>query len=55
MLFGYWYTDRYTEWPLWGLSFPVIVIIIIMIAAAILLGGWVWDRKRKGKDPREKA
>ena len=54
-LFGYWYADRYTDWPLWSLSFPVIVIIIIVIVAAILLGGWVWDRKRKGKDSREKA
>ncbi len=53
-LFGYWYADRYTDWPLLSLSFPVIVIIIIAIAAAILLGGWVWDR-RKGKCPREKA
>ncbi|MFH1905934.1 MAG: hypothetical protein ABIL11_00895, partial [Chloroflexota bacterium] len=47
-LFGYWYADRYTEWPLWSLSFPVIVVIIIVIAAATLLGGWLWDRKRAG-------
>ena len=45
-LFGYWYTDRYTDWPLWSLSLPIIVMIIIVIAAAILLGGWVWEWRR---------
>ncbi|MDI6768592.1 MAG: hypothetical protein QMD04_02825 [Anaerolineales bacterium] len=49
VLFGYWYADRYTDWPLWSLSFLQVVLGIAFIGFLILLGGWGWDRREKRK------
>ena len=47
IVFGYWYASRY-----WLLGLPVIPVFgifgaILVVGCAILLGGWVWDRRIK--------
>jgi hypothetical protein len=47
VLFGYWYISRYA-----GLGLRVFHVLIVLaatavIGAAILIGGWLWDRRKK--------
>ena len=47
VVFGYWYASRY-----WLSGLPVIPVFVIfgailVVSGAILLGGWVWDRRNK--------
>ena len=52
VIFGYWYTARYTNWHAGQVHVFVILGAILVISAAILLGGWISDR-RKNPRPHE--
>ena len=47
LLFGYWYAARYTNWRAGQVHVFVILGVILVISAAILLGGWISDRRKK--------
>jgi hypothetical protein len=44
VLFGYWYISRYYGFSVFHIF--VVFAAIAVISAAILLGGWVWDRRQ---------
>jgi hypothetical protein len=45
-LFGYWYLARYTNWRAGQVHIFVVFGAIIILSAAILVAGWVGDRRR---------
>jgi hypothetical protein len=47
LIFGYWYAARYTNWRAGQVHVFVILGVILVISAAILLGGWISDRRKK--------
>jgi hypothetical protein len=51
-LFGYWYAARYTNWRAGQVHVFVILGLILVISCAIMLGGWLWDSRKK---PRQRS
>ena len=47
VLFGYWYAARYINWQAGQVHLFVILGAILGISSAIILGGWIWDRRKK--------
>jgi 4-amino-4-deoxy-L-arabinose transferase-like glycosyltransferase len=48
--FGYWYISRYSNWNMAVLNVTVVIAAILVLSAAVLLGGFLWDRRRpRGK------
>lgn len=45
-LFGYWYISRYAGLGLYVFHVFIIFAAIAVISAAILIGGWLWDRRQ---------
>jgi hypothetical protein len=46
VFFGYWYIARYTNWRAGQVHIFIIFAAIILVSAAILVGGWIRDRKK---------
>jgi hypothetical protein len=46
VLFGYWYFSRYTNLNLRIFNVFIVFAAIAFISAAILIGGWLWDRRQ---------
>ena len=44
--FGYWYIARYTHWRAGQVHIFVVIAAIVIVSAIILVGGWIWDRRR---------
>jgi hypothetical protein len=44
--FGYWYIARYTNWRAGQVHIFVIITAIVIVSGVILVGGWIWDRRR---------
>lgn len=47
VLFGYWYAARYTHWQAGQVHVFVVLGVILAISCVILVGGWIWDRRKK--------
>jgi peptidoglycan/LPS O-acetylase OafA/YrhL len=47
IFFGYWYAARYTNWRAGQVHIFVVIAAIVIVSAVILVGGWIWDRRRK--------
>jgi hypothetical protein len=47
VFFGYWYAARYTNWRAGQVHIFVVIAVIVIVSILILVGGWVWDRRRK--------
>ncbi len=47
VLFGYWYIARYTNWRAGQVHIFIVIAAIVIVSLLILVGGWVWDRRRK--------
>ena len=45
VLFGYWYFSRYTSVNLKIFNIFIVFAAIVVISLAILIGGWIWDRR----------
>ena len=45
LIFGQWYLSRYAHFGR-QLDFGLMVILILIIWGVIILGGWMWDRRR---------
>jgi len=46
LLFGYWYISRYAIQELRVVHIFIIFEAIAVISSAILIGGWLWDRRK---------
>jgi hypothetical protein len=46
-LFGYWYAARYANWRAGQVHVFVVLGLILVISCAIMLGGWLWDSRKK--------
>ena len=46
VFFGYWYAARYTKWEAGQVHIFVVIAAIVIVSALILVGGWMWDRRR---------
>jgi peptidoglycan/LPS O-acetylase OafA/YrhL len=44
--FGYWYIARYTKWRAGQVHIFVVIVAIVIASSAILVGGWILDRRR---------
>jgi peptidoglycan/LPS O-acetylase OafA/YrhL len=49
VLFGYWYASRYTPLPISVPHVMVVMAAIVLISLGILLGGWLWDRRKAAR------
>ena len=47
LFFGYWYIARYTHWQAGQVHIFVIFALIAVFGGLILVGGWLWDRRKK--------
>jgi hypothetical protein len=47
VFFGYWYAARYTNWRAGQVHIFFVIAAIVIVSILILVGGWVWDRRRK--------
>ena len=45
-LFGYWYISRYDVWGLKVYHLYIYMAAVTVISAAILIGGWLYDRRQ---------
>jgi hypothetical protein len=46
-LFGYWYIARYTHWRAGQVHIFVVIAAVTIVSGLILVGGWIWDMRRK--------
>jgi peptidoglycan/LPS O-acetylase OafA/YrhL len=46
VFFGYWYIARYTNWRAGQVHIFVVMAAIAIVSSVILVGGWIWDRRR---------
>ena len=47
LFFGYWYIARYTHWQAGQVHIFVIFALIAVFGGLILVGGWLWDWRKK--------
>jgi hypothetical protein len=48
VLFTDWYIVRYTDFGI-HINFYFMVVLIIILGAGVLVGGWLWDRRKSQK------
>ena len=50
LFFGYWYIARYTHWQAGQVHIFVIFALIAVFGGLILVGGWLWDRRKNARN-----